>query len=148
MSCCGRGGSWFKNCGGAGNAKLHHTWYEGIQSCKTRSQSNTFIGNELNGAQQKDTDSSEGADMANYKAGIADPNTSTPMSDTTLIVTSGYTPDNVSITTSSRTLITSSSTQILTTSSTHTSVSTSISTHGCLNLLEIMSMTIFVQIKF
>merc|ERR1711939_318433 len=105
--------------GGAGNATLHHTWYEGIQSCKTRPHSNTVIGNELNGAQQQDTDSSEGADMANYKAGIADPNTLTSMSDTTLIVTSSYTSDNVSITTSSRTLITSSSTQILTTSSTH-----------------------------
>merc|ERR1719305_1436371 len=37
ISCCGRGGSWFKNCGGIGNIKLHHTWYEGIQACKTPS---------------------------------------------------------------------------------------------------------------
>ena len=35
-SCCGRGGSWFRNCGGV--AKLRHTWYEGIQSCKARPQ--------------------------------------------------------------------------------------------------------------
>ena len=33
-SCCGRGGSWFKNCGSRGNTKLAHTWYEGIQVCK------------------------------------------------------------------------------------------------------------------
>merc|ERR1719201_3088543 len=30
-SCCGRGGSWFRNCGSVENAKLVHTWYEGIQ---------------------------------------------------------------------------------------------------------------------
>ena len=33
-SCCGRGGSWFGNCGGVGHIKLGHTWYEGIQACK------------------------------------------------------------------------------------------------------------------
>ena len=37
-SCCGRGGSWFRNCGGAGNAKLDHTWQEGIRACKTRAR--------------------------------------------------------------------------------------------------------------
>ena len=35
-SCCGRGGSWFGNCGSAGNANLDHTWYEGIRACKRR----------------------------------------------------------------------------------------------------------------
>ena len=145
MSCCGREGSWFKNCGGAGNAKRRHTWYEGIQACKARSQSKTAISNQRNGAQQKDVDSPEATDIANYKAVIADPktfaftlvNTSTPMSDTTSIVTSSYTPDNVSVTTPSRTLMSNSSTHILMTSSTHTPASTSISTHGCLNLLKI-----------
>merc|ERR1712032_1731991 len=33
-SCCGRGGSWFRNCGSAGNKKFGHTWFEGIQVCK------------------------------------------------------------------------------------------------------------------
>jgi len=36
-SCCGRGGSWYKNCGSAGNKrskKIGHTWFEGIQVCK------------------------------------------------------------------------------------------------------------------
>ena len=35
-SCCGRSGAWFRSCGRAGNAK--HTWYEGIQACKTLAQ--------------------------------------------------------------------------------------------------------------
>ena len=70
MSCCGRGGSWFDNCGGAGNAKLHHTWYEGIQACKARSQSKIVISQELNGAQQKNTESSQNnvpISKANYE---------------------------------------------------------------------------------
>merc|ERR1712048_644256 len=29
MSCCGPGGSWYRNCGSAGNAKFDHTWREG-----------------------------------------------------------------------------------------------------------------------
>merc|ERR1719237_138604 len=85
-SCCGRGGSWFKNCGGTGNTKLHHTWYEGIQTCKARSQSKTVIGQQVHGAQQKGTDSSKGADMTNLIAAATKTftlmlvNTSTPMS--------------------------------------------------------------------
>merc|ERR1719174_1643012 len=43
-SCCGRGGSWFRNCGSAGNAKLLHTWYEGILICKTRAPSKRASG--------------------------------------------------------------------------------------------------------
>jgi len=35
-SCCGRGGSWFRNCGSAGNKKFGHTWFEGIQVCKNQ----------------------------------------------------------------------------------------------------------------
>ena len=35
-SCCGRGGAWFGKCGGAGDANLGHSWYEGIQACKAR----------------------------------------------------------------------------------------------------------------
>ena len=34
-SCCARGGSWFKNCGDAGDTKVDHTWAEGIQACKS-----------------------------------------------------------------------------------------------------------------
>ena len=75
-SCCGRGGSWFKNCGGAGNTKLDHTWYEGIQACKARSKFNTVIGHELRSVQQKTIGSSHGADMTNHEAVIAAPKTS------------------------------------------------------------------------
>ena len=32
LSCCGRGGSWFKKCGDAEH--FDHTWAEGIQACK------------------------------------------------------------------------------------------------------------------
>ena len=35
-SCCGLGGSWFEDCGSVGDAKLDHTWNEGIRSCKAR----------------------------------------------------------------------------------------------------------------
>ena len=142
-SCCGRGGAWFKNCGGAGNAKLDHSWYEGIQACKARSQSKTVVGNQLNGAQQKGIDSSQGADRTNAKSIIAatktfvftSVNTSRPMSVTTSIVTPVYTADDVSITTSSHT---STSTHTLMTSSTHTSASTSIIKRGCVNVLKII----------
>ena len=34
LSCCARGGAWFKNCGDAGERKFDHTWAEGIQACK------------------------------------------------------------------------------------------------------------------
>ena len=37
-SCCGRGGSWFGNCGSADNTKVEHRWYEGLEACKTRTQ--------------------------------------------------------------------------------------------------------------
>ena len=67
MSCCGRGGSWFKNCGGAGNGntRLHHTWYEGIQSCTARTQSRTADGQQGNAAQRKRIGYFYGADKAN-----------------------------------------------------------------------------------
>lgn len=36
LSCCGRGGSWYKKCGAAGNTEFDFTWHEGFQACKTR----------------------------------------------------------------------------------------------------------------
>ena len=147
-SCCGRGGSWFRNCGGTGNAKLQHAWYEGIQACKARSQPRRVIGDQLSVAQQKDTDSSQGGVMmSNYKAAIAatktfaltSVNTLTSMSDTTAIVTSTYTPDNVPITMSARTLMTNPSTNIFMTSSTRGNQSRvpSISIFACLSWAEV-----------
>ena len=34
LSCCVRGGDWFKNCGNPGDTKFDHTWAEGIEACK------------------------------------------------------------------------------------------------------------------
>merc|ERR1719201_782113 len=84
-SCCGRGGSWFRNCGSAGNAKLSHTWYEGIQVCKTRSQSKRARDRQSNAAQR--LNSSNGIDKGNSKTVMATAksfaftpaNTSTPI---------------------------------------------------------------------
>ena len=33
-SCCARGGSWFKNCGDAGDIKFDHTWAGGAEACR------------------------------------------------------------------------------------------------------------------
>ena len=35
MSCCARGGSWFKTCGDG--QQSDHTWGEGIRACETGS---------------------------------------------------------------------------------------------------------------
>ena len=43
LSCCGRGGSWFRHCGASGSAKLTRTWYEGIRVCKPRLDFNAVI---------------------------------------------------------------------------------------------------------
>ena len=66
-SCCGRGGSWFKNCGDTGSTKLHFTWYEGIQTCTAPSQSTALIGLQLNGARQQDTHSLQEDDVSKDK---------------------------------------------------------------------------------
>ena len=34
LSCCARGGAWFKKCGDPGNSNVQHTWFEGMQACK------------------------------------------------------------------------------------------------------------------
>ena len=33
LSCCARGGSWFKKCGDPGDPNFDHTWLEGMQAC-------------------------------------------------------------------------------------------------------------------
>ena len=90
-SCCGRGGSWFRNCGSAGNAKLDHTWYEGIQACKTRSQSKASIGRQSNAAQQRT--SSNGHGMSNLKAVIEPENTTTDITTTTVVIITHALPE-------------------------------------------------------
>ena len=56
-SCCGRGGSWYKNCGAAGSANSDHTWHEGIRACKARLQYKTVIDQLINVDQQNVNDS-------------------------------------------------------------------------------------------
>ena len=102
-SCCGRGGSWFRNCGSAGNAKLRHTWYEGIRACKTRSQLKTASGQQPNAAQQLNY----GSSTANSKVGIRDAKTFTFAPANTPGI---FSPVNVSITRSARTSMTNIST--------------------------------------
>ena len=34
LSCCTRGGAWFKKCGDEGDSNFDHTWLEGFHSCK------------------------------------------------------------------------------------------------------------------
>ena len=36
LSCCARGGAWFKQCGKPGDSKYDHTWSDGIQACQNR----------------------------------------------------------------------------------------------------------------
>ena len=68
-SCCGRGGSWFRTCGGAGFAKHRRTWYEGIQTYKVRPQSKAVIEQYINATQENGIgSSSDGADMTNFKS--------------------------------------------------------------------------------
>ena len=85
--------------------------------------------------------------MSNYKADIAATTktvpftsvnqTSTPMSDSTPIITPAYTTANTSITTPVHTLMVNTPTAVLITPPTHTSVSTSLTTHGLEILLKI-----------
>ena len=35
-SCCAVGGAWFSNCGPFGDPSFDHTWFEGIQACKSK----------------------------------------------------------------------------------------------------------------
>ena len=51
LSCCGRGGSWFGDCGSARNANFGHTWYEGIRSCEARPLDETAVVQQLNASQ-------------------------------------------------------------------------------------------------
>ena len=39
-SCCARGGAWFNKCGNDGDFNFDHTWFEGIQACKSKLATN------------------------------------------------------------------------------------------------------------
>ena len=34
LSCCARGGAWFKKCGDVGDSNVEHTWFDGTRACK------------------------------------------------------------------------------------------------------------------
>ena len=36
ISCCARGGAWFKKCGDADDTEFDHTWAEGTQACESK----------------------------------------------------------------------------------------------------------------
>ena len=119
VSCCGHGGSWFRNCGGAGNTRLQHTWHDGIRSCKARTQPRT--GQQANSAQQKGIDPSRGDDKVNSKrvimAGkpftIASANMSTSMAVTKPIITADSTSISYDIPTMSSTAMAGVTTTII-----------------------------------
>ena len=35
LSCCFRGGAWFRKCGDVGDSKFDHTWFDGTEACKS-----------------------------------------------------------------------------------------------------------------
>ena len=51
LSCCVRGGDWFKNCGNPGDKKFDHTWSEGIQACSGAGKSFAVHEQEASGSQ-------------------------------------------------------------------------------------------------
>ena len=69
-SCCARGGSWFENCGSAGNRRFVHTWYEGIRACKGR-QFRTAVGQRVHGSQPNSNASSDDASMDSNSKAVA-----------------------------------------------------------------------------
>merc|ERR1712224_636375 len=113
--------------------KLDHTWYEGIQACKSRSQSKTSIGQQLNAAQQTGIDYSNGTEITTSKAVITVAKTSTPLPDTTVI-----TSVNESITMLVHASMSSASTSMLMLTPFHTSTSTSITSQTCEQFLDLV----------
>jgi len=59
LSCCGRGGSWFRDCGSAGNKKVSHTWFQGIKACKAQNKIKNKAAKRAIG--EESADSSDGA---------------------------------------------------------------------------------------
>ena len=106
VSCCGRSGSWFGNCGTFAHIKLQHTWYEGIQACKTLTLFKTAISRESNMTQQRN--SSNGPDSAHSEAFITPSKTlvfaSTKMAASMLVEIPSYPSVKESINKSASTL--------------------------------------------
>ena len=100
ISCCGLGGSWFGNCGSAGNANLGHTWHEGIRVCETQFQA--VVGERLHAYQANNNASFDNTSMGtNFNAVIA----ATHMLASTPANTSAPAPGATPITVSDNTQI-------------------------------------------
>jgi len=53
LSCCARGGAWFKNCGNTGDSAFDHTWVEGIHACKKSARDDCYDGEHFRYQQQR-----------------------------------------------------------------------------------------------
>ena len=123
-SCCGRGGSWFANCGGAGNVKLGHTWYEGIRVCKALPQSSAAIEQHLNNNRERGIESfSNGDGLTNFRLTLTSTN---DFALTSVSTTNGSTAQD----------------QV------HTSVSTSTIAQGCEKLFNLALVTSVFYLSF
>ena len=132
ISCCGRGGSWFGNCGAAGTAKLRYKWSDGIQACKAQSQSKVVIGQELHGAQDEGGRSSDDTDESQSRASIAAPNATIISAHTNMSMPAPTVPPvNASITTVARTFMTTTPTDVSMAVPVHSSASTSVTAQRC-----------------
>ena len=101
-SCCGRGGFWFEKCGSAGNVKVDHTWYEGIQACNARAQFKTVIDQKSNAAQHHNSPGNANwkVDITSAKIFIStNTNASTPMPVKTPVLTPAHKPTDTPTTT-------------------------------------------------
>ena len=78
-SCCGRGGSWFGNCGNAGDTTVEHRWYEGLQVCRTGSGQESIVAEEMNSSDGVGNETSEAVILATTKFEVNSTDTSTPI---------------------------------------------------------------------
>merc|ERR1711934_1047747 len=99
-SCCGRGGSWFRNCGSAGNKKFGHTWFEGIQVCKQWASSKRSAAAAyqiMNAAEKYLFNFANNTAKPSHTNTPAEPTTTTPA--TTKVVTTAAAPITTTTTT-------------------------------------------------
>ena len=99
LSCCGRGGSWFGNCGSAGNSKLGHTWHEGIWACKT-TQFQAAVAQQLHASHKRTNASTDDASMGMESKAVivaAHMFASTPANTSTSLLGATPLPDSKSI---------------------------------------------------
>ena len=98
-SCCGRGGSWFRNCGIGVNTNFDHTWFEGLRVCKIRAQFKRTIDWDSNAARQRNSSNNIGT--GNSKAVVSTANLFALTSgDTSPLIparTRRITPENASM---------------------------------------------------